>query len=98
MEEITMRIRSHPGYILNEEFMSPLGLSSRRLGDAIGVPGNRISDIIRGRRDVSADTAIRLGRFFGTSSEFWMNLQAAHALSKATAEHDYRDITHIAAS
>jgi addiction module HigA family antidote len=86
------RIRSHPGHILAEEFLAPLGLSSRSLASSLGVPGNRVSDIVRGRRDVSADTAIRLGRFFGTSPEFWLNLQDAHALSKAKIEHDYTDI------
>jgi addiction module HigA family antidote len=56
----TSRIRSHPGRILGEEFLKPLGLSSRRLAESLGVPSNRISDIIRARRDVTADTAIRL--------------------------------------
>ena len=58
------RLRTHPGEVLAEEYMKPLGLSANGLGQALGVPGNRISDIVRGRRDVSADTAIRLGRFF----------------------------------
>jgi addiction module HigA family antidote len=56
------RLRTHPGEVLAEEFMKPLGLSARALGAGIGVPGNRVSDIIRSRRDVSADTAIRLAR------------------------------------
>ena len=58
------RLRSHPGEILAEEYLKPLGLSANALAEAIGVPGNRISEIVRQRRDVSADTAIRLGRFF----------------------------------
>jgi antitoxin HigA-1 len=83
------RLRTHPGEVLAEEFMKPLGLSARALGAGIGVPGNRVSDIIRSRRDVSADTAIRLARYFGTDPRFWLNLQAAHDLSKAEQEHDY---------
>src|ERR1700730_13289094 len=60
------RLRTHPGEVLAEEFMKPLGLSARALGEAIDVPSNRLTEIIRHRRDVSADTAIRLGRYFGT--------------------------------
>jgi antitoxin HigA-1 len=93
IEEIAMpRLRTHPGEVLREEFMAPLGLSARALGDAIGVPANRLSEIARGRRDVSADTALRLGRYFGTDARFWLNLQAAHDLSKAEAGHDYSSI------
>ena len=58
------RLRTHPGQVLAEEYLKPLGLSASALAQAIGVPANRITDIIRQRRDVSADTAIRLGRFF----------------------------------
>jgi addiction module HigA family antidote len=86
------RIRTHPGEVLAEEYMKPLGLSASALGKAIGVPGNRISDIVRGRRDVSADTAIRLGRFFAVDPRFWLNLQAAHDLSLAENRHDYSDV------
>jgi len=84
-----VRMRTHPGEILAEEFMKPLGLSARALGELIGVPSNRISEIARQRRDVSADTAIRLGRYFGTDPRFWLNLQAAFDLSKAENEYDY---------
>ena len=83
------RLRTHPGEVLAEEYLKPLGLSATALARAIGVPGNRISDILRQRRDVSADTAIRLGRFFNVDPRFWMNLQAAHDLSRAENEHDY---------
>jgi antitoxin HigA-1 len=83
------RLRTHPGEILAEEYMKPLGLSANALGQAIGVPGNRISDIVRQRRDVSADTAIRLGRFFDVDPRFWLNLQSAFDLSRAENEHDY---------
>ncbi len=83
------RLRTHPGEVLSEEFLTPLGLSARALAEKIDVPGNRISDITRQRRDVSADTAIRLGRYFGTGPQFWLNLQNAYDLSKAESEHDY---------
>ena len=83
------RVRTHPGEVLAEEYMKPLDISANALGRAIGVPGNRISDIVRHRRDVSADTAIRLGRFFDVDPRFWLNLQAAYNLSVAESEHDY---------
>lgn len=86
------RIRTHPGEVLREEFMVPLGISAKQLGEAVHVPGNRISDIVRERRGVTADTALRLARFFGTSPEFWLNLQLAHDLSRAEVEGDYSDV------
>lgn len=86
------RVKTHPGEVLREEFLLPLGLSARKIASEIGVPGNRISDILRERRDLSADTALRLGRYFGTGPEFWLNLQTAHDLSKAEASHDYSTI------
>ncbi|KAI93959.1 XRE family transcriptional regulator [Rhodomicrobium udaipurense JA643] len=91
------RITTHPGEILREEFLVPLGLSARALAAAIDVAPNRVSEIMRGRRDLSADTAIRLGRYFGTDPRFWLNLQAAHDLSKATATGDFSKITPRAA-
>lgn len=86
------RIRNHPGAILSEEFLAPLELSANALAQATGVPANRISEILRGRRGISADTAIRLGLYFATSPEFWLNLQAAYDLSKARNEADYSGI------
>ena len=86
------RIRTHPGEILNEEYLVPLEMSARQLADAIGVPSNRISDIVRQRRGVTADTAIRLGRFFGTDPQFWLNMQQGYELSKAQAETDYSKV------
>ncbi|MCC7421768.1 MAG: HigA family addiction module antidote protein [Planctomycetaceae bacterium] len=80
------RIRTHPGEILAEEFLSPLGMSASALALSLRVPATRIGAILKGRRGVSADTALRLGRFFGTTPEFWMNLQSAHDLSRAQAE------------
>ncbi len=79
------RIRTHPGEVLAEEFMKPIGLSARALAAELDVPPNRISEIIRQRRGVTADTAIRLARRFGTTPRFWMNLQVAHDLSVAEA-------------
>jgi antitoxin HigA-1 len=70
----------HPGEVLREEFMEPLGLSMNRLALDLHVPVTRISEIVHERRAVTADTALRLGRFFGTSPEFWLNLQARHDL------------------
>ena len=70
----------HPGEILVEEFLKPLRVSQYRLAKAIGVPARRINEIVHGIRGISADTALRLARFFGTSPEFWMNLQARYDL------------------
>jgi addiction module HigA family antidote len=66
----------HPGEILLEEFLSPLGVSQYRLAADIGVPARRINEIVLSKRGISADTALRLGHFFGTTPQFWMNLQA----------------------
>ena len=86
------RINIHPGEILREEFLLPLGMSERALAREIAVPANRITEIIKEERDVTADTAIRLGKFFGTSAEFWVNLQTAYDLAKALAGHDYAKV------
>lgn len=68
----------HPGEQLREEFMIPLGLSSNALARALNVTPARINEIVRERRGISADTALRLARYFGTSCEFWLNLQARY--------------------
>ena len=68
--------RVHPGEILSEEFLKPLGLSMNQLALALRVPANRISAIVACERGITADTALRLGRYFGTSAQFWINLQA----------------------
>lgn len=82
------RITTHPGEILREEFMVPLKLSANALALALRVPATRIGDIIRtGKpRAVSADTAIRLARYFGTTPQFWLNLQSAYDLSLVETE------------
>lgn len=66
----------HPGEILGEEFLKPLGISQYRLANDISVPPRRINEIVHGKRSVSADTALRLARYFSTSELFWLNLQA----------------------
>jgi len=70
----------HPGEILQEEFLTPLAVSQYRLAKEIGVPARRINEIVHGQRRISADTALRLARFFGTSERFWINLQARYDL------------------
>ena len=80
---IPNRVTTHPGEMLSEEFLKPLGLSVHALAMALRVPATRIGAIVKGERAVTADTALRLARFFGSSAEFWMNLQAMHDLTKA---------------
>jgi antitoxin HigA-1 len=75
----------HPGVILEEELLEPLGLSAYALAKAIGVPRNRITGIVHGERAITADTALRLARFFDTSPDFWLGLQVAHDLEAARA-------------
>ncbi len=70
----------HPGEILNEDFLMPLGMSQYRLAHAIGVHPRRVNQIVHGTRGVSADTALRLARLFGTSPQFWLNMQAQYEL------------------
>jgi len=70
----------HPGEILLEEFLSPLGVSQYRLAKAMSVPARRINEIVHGSRSISADTALRLARYFGTSERFWLNLQTRYDL------------------
>lgn len=73
----------HPGEVLLEEFLSPLGLSQYRLAKDISVPPRRINEIVHGQRRITADTALRLSRFFGTSERFWLNLQTRYDLEVA---------------
>src|SRR5690242_15107478 len=80
------RVTTHPGEILREEFLAPLGLSAHALAQALRVPPNRIGDILKGERAITPDTALRLGRYFGTTAEFWLNLQTMHDLTAARAE------------
>jgi addiction module HigA family antidote len=73
----------HPGEILLEEFLKPMGLTQYRLAKDISVPQRRISEIVHGRRAITADTALRLGRFFGMEAEFWLNLDRVGAVWQA---------------
>lgn len=70
----------HPGEILEKEFLEPLGITQYRVSKSISVPPRRINEIVHGKRSISADTALRLARYFGTSERFWMNLQARYDL------------------
>lgn len=70
----------HPGEVLAEEYLAPLGLTQHRLAVDIGVPPRRINEIVHGKRRISADTALRLARYFGTSERFWLNLQGRYDL------------------
>ncbi len=70
----------HPGEILREEFLEPLGLSQYRVAVDISVPPRRINEIVHGKRSISADTALRLARYFGTTDRFWLNLQTHYDL------------------
>lgn len=81
-----MRIKTHPGEVLGEEFLVPLGLSTNALAMALRVPATRIGEIVNERRSVTADTALRLARYFGTTPDFWLNFQQAHDLSVAEVE------------
>jgi addiction module HigA family antidote len=73
----------HPGEVLLEEFLTPMGISQNALARAIGVPPRRINEIVLGKRAITADTALRLAHYFGTSEQFWMTLQASYDLEEA---------------
>jgi len=73
----------HPGEILSEDFLKPMGISQYRLAHAIGVPPRRINEIVHGKRAITADTALRLGAFFGTDAQSWLNLQAHYDMEIA---------------
>ncbi|HEY1836976.1 MAG TPA: HigA family addiction module antitoxin [Rhizomicrobium sp.] len=76
----------HPGEILLKDFLEPMKISQYRLAKAMSVPARRINEIVLGRRAITADTALRLGRFFGMESEFWLNLQSRYELEVARDE------------
>ncbi len=80
----------HPGEILREDFLIPLGMSANALSKALNVPAPRINDIVRERRGISADTAMRLARYFGGDARSWMNLQSAYDLRVAEIENAKR--------
>lgn len=90
----------HPGEILMEDFIKGFGITQHKLAVSIGVPPRRINEIVHGKRGITADTAIRLARFFGTSDEFWMNLQSNYELrvQRRAIEDDLAKITPLQAA
>ncbi len=80
----------HPGEVLSEEFLIPLGITPYRLAQAIGVQQSRIGQIIAGTRGISADTAIRLGRYFSVTPQFWLNLQTMYDLEAEASQADHQ--------
>ena len=89
----------HPGEILREEFLQPLGITQYKLAVGITVPHSRVTAIIKGKRSVSPDTALRLARYFGNSAEFWMGLQKEYDMRKARKENGSvieREVTPLA--
>ena len=80
------RVTTSPGEMLREEFMAPLGISQNRLASDLHVPPGRINQIIKGKRAITSDTALRLSKYFGNSPEFWLNLQQMYDLSKTRLE------------
>jgi len=94
-KKVRRRPPVHPGEILREDLLKPLRVSINRLGRDLRVPVTRVSEIVNGHRGITADTALRLARYFGTTPEFWMNLQAAYDLDsaqRASADRIQRDV------
>lgn len=83
----TPKWKVHPGEVLREEFLKPMGISAYELAKRLRVPAPRVNDIVLERRGISAETAVRLSRFFGTTEQFWLNLQGAYEISRVHAEH-----------
>ena len=83
---------SHPGEVLNELYLVPLGMSAGALANQLKVPSTRIERLVKGETALTADTALRLSRFFGNTAEFWMNLQRAYDLNEARQQIDVSDI------
>jgi addiction module HigA family antidote len=84
---------SHPGKLLLEELLEPLGITQYRLAKAINVSPRRINEIVHGKRAITADTSIRLGRFFGQSPNFWLNLQSKYDIAVAHTKMNLKEIT-----
>lgn len=89
------RAPSHPGEILRHEFLEPLGLSQTELAERIHVPFQRVNELVNGKRGVTPGTAIRLARFFGTTPDLWMNLQAKHDLWETQEGRRWEEIESI---
>ncbi|MGA7829559.1 MAG: HigA family addiction module antitoxin [Terracidiphilus sp.] len=92
MEKIPFGYSIHPGDILKTEFMEPLGLSSYRLAKDLHVSAPRVNDIVLGKRGITADTAMRLGAYFGTSAQLWLNLQNKHDIWIAAKNKSLRKV------
>lgn len=88
----------HPGEVLLEEFLKEFGISQNRLGREIGMSPRAINEIVHGKRSITANSALRLGKFFGTSAQFWINLQTAYDLEEAAKVIDLTGITTIGAA
>jgi len=84
MTSIPFAFSIHPGEILRTEFMEPLGLSAYRLAKDLHISAPRVNDLVRGKRGITADTALRLSRYFGNSAQFWIGLQSGHDLWMAS--------------
>jgi antitoxin HigA-1 len=88
-------VTTHPGVVLLEEFLKPLDISQNRLAMDIHVPPTRIGEIVHGRRAVTPETALRLAHYFGTSAEFWLNLQMSYDLSKVRIEEERQIVREV---
>ncbi len=90
----------HPGEILLEEFLKPLGISAYRLSKDIGIPQTRVSEIVKGKRRISADTAIRLSKYFGNSAKFWLGIQDDYDIEEESnnKHKELKSISHYSAS
>src|ERR1700735_599543 len=86
------RIATHPGQILLQEFLEPLGLTQAELARALAIPLNRVNELVRGKRGITPETALLLAGYFKNSAEFWMNLQTAHDLTRALHEMHKRPV------
>ena len=91
----TNRTPTHPGEVLAEEFLQPMDISQVRLADHLGIPVQRINELVNGKRGVTPDTAWLLARAFGTTPEFWMNLQVAFDLAKQRPARDIKPIVQL---
>ncbi|MCY4042047.1 MAG: HigA family addiction module antitoxin [Gammaproteobacteria bacterium] len=88
----------HPGEVLLEEFLTEFGISQNRLGRELGMPPRAINEIVHGKRSVTAASALRLAKFFGTSPDFWLNLQSSYDLEEAAKKLDLDEIKHFRAA
>ena len=92
MSTVPFAFSIHPGEILHTEFMEPLGLTAYRLAKELHISAPRVNDLIRGKRGITADTALRLSRYFGNSAQFWIGLQSGHDLWLAARERSWTKV------